>query len=144
MVRSENFFWWFVVSVSLFSNFYLLSPFSVSVRIIELSAWGARDALWGPLFSNSSWLPQHAGQLRRVSPDEEHHAFILATARDLAAGKSEQEWKAKWLSCIATFVRLDSQEAAFWRARKGKGSHRSTVRFDVLFNWILIISPWES
>ena len=56
--------------------------------------------------------------LRRVSPDEEHHAFILATARDLAQGKSEQEWKAKWLSCQATFVRLDSQEDEFWRADK--------------------------
>lgn len=72
---------------------------------------------------HSSWLPKDAGQLRRVSPDEEHHAFILATARDLAAGKSEQEWKAKWLSCIATFVRLDSQEAAFWRA----GKERETI-----------------
>ena len=72
---------------------------------------------------HSSWLPKDAGQLRRVSPDEEHHAFILATARDLAAGKSELEWKAKWLSCIATFVRLDSQEAAFWRA----GKERETI-----------------
>ena len=93
-------------------------------------------------FSNSSWLPQHAGQLRRVSPDEEHHAFILATARDLAAGKSEQEWKAKWLSCIATFVMLDSLVSlrSVGHARQGKPSEHSTIRCTVHRGFVAHVS----
>ena len=33
-----------------------------------------------------SWLGKHNGQLKRISPEETHHAFILATARDLKQG----------------------------------------------------------
>ena len=66
----------------------------------------------------SSWYPHNNGNLRRVSPDESHHAFILATARDLGQKKSEEAWKREWLSCQATFVRLERHEDAFWRAGK--------------------------
>ena len=34
-----------------------------------------------------SWVGKHNGNLRRLSPDEAHHAFILATYRDLERGR---------------------------------------------------------
>ena len=41
--------------------------------------------------------------LKRISPEEEHHALILATARDVRRGIMIQEWAAVWLSQPATF-----------------------------------------
>ena len=32
----------------------------------------------------SSWFPKDIGSMKRISPDESHHAFVMATARDLA------------------------------------------------------------
>ncbi len=55
----------------------------------------------------SSWYPHSNGGLR-----------LYFGNCDLGQKKSEQEWKREWLSCQATFVRLERHEDSFWRAGK--------------------------
>ena len=79
----------------------------------------------------SSWFPKDIGSMKRISPDESHHAFVMATARDLAQNKSEIEWKNAWRSSVATFVRLERHEDAFWRA--GKERELIGANFDTMY-----------
>lgn len=42
-------------------------------------------------------------ELQRLSPEEEHHAIILATARDVRRGLNIEEWAAIWVSMPVAF-----------------------------------------
>ena len=50
-------------------------------------------------------MPRHPSEceLQRLSPEEEHHALILATARDIRRGLNIDEWAAVWVSMPVSF-----------------------------------------
>lgn len=79
----------------------------------------------------SSWPGKHNGMLRRCSPEEEHHAFVLSTDRDLSVGKNVEGWVAAWKSCVARMVKITSYEAIFWQAAKAR--ERIGEQFDCLY-----------
>lgn len=79
----------------------------------------------------SSSMPGVHDSLRRFSPEEEHHAFILATDRDLGANVNEDLWVTAWLSSMARCVKLESQQKIFWKA--GESREKIGERFDCLY-----------
>lgn len=79
----------------------------------------------------SSMPGVHDGSLRRFSPEEEHHSFILATDRDLQANVNEDLWVKAWLSSMARCVKLESQEKIFWKA--GEAREKIGEKFDCLY-----------
>ena len=57
-----------------------------------------------------------AGDLVRITPDEIAHALLLAIAKDIQAGASDDrksEWLKMLLSVPCTFKRLDEDDAKF-------------------------------
>lgn len=56
-----------------------------------------------PGFLNQVQGPIHERTLKRISPEEEHHAMILATARDLRMDCNVREWATVWLTQPAVF-----------------------------------------
>eukprot|EP00969_Alexandrium_andersonii_P278614 12315054-Alexandrium_andersonii.AAC.1 len=59
------------------------------------------------------------GRLKRVSPDETHHALLIAISDAAARGADEDElaaWRATMLSVPAIFVRLKKKEDFWWKA----------------------------
>lgn len=60
------------------------------------------------VYADPAILQNQQGQipertLKRLSPEEEHHAMILATARDLSAGCNIQKWAQAWLTQPVVF-----------------------------------------
>jgi hypothetical protein len=57
--------------------------------------------------------------LVRISPEEQHHSFLLAIARDLKSQKGNAaEWRTQALSSVFRFVPCASAEARFWESAK--------------------------
>lgn len=79
----------------------------------------------------SSCPGKHNGSLRRCSPEEEHHSFILATDRDLACDLNVDGWVKAWKGSIAKIILMENEEQIFWHA----GSLREEIgeRFDCLY-----------
>ena len=55
------------------------------------------------LYADPSVTAPSERLFKRLSPEEEHHAIILATARDLAKNVMIQEWAEIWLTQPVTF-----------------------------------------
>ncbi len=83
------------------------------------------------LDETSSMPGVHNGSLRRYSPEEEHHSFVLATARDIREGKNVDAWRQCWLASRATCMKLVSQDEIFWRA--GQAREIIGEKFDCLY-----------
>ena len=61
------------------------------------------------------------GLLKRLSPEEEHHAFILASARDIQRDLCVDQWLEVWKTSVAKFKIIPAvlgPEEPFWAASR--------------------------
>lgn len=78
-----------------------------------------------------AWPGTHNGCLRRSSPEEEHHAFILATWRDIQDGKHVEDWLVCWRTSVAKMKQVESIQKIFWHAARAR--EQIGERFDCLY-----------
>lgn len=81
-----------------------------------------------------SWVGKHNGNLRRLSPDEAHHAFILATYRDLERGR-------------LTELKLNQVElyliiSVSWLAAASSDCHCHSIHVFLASLLYLLLSSW--
>lgn len=79
----------------------------------------------------ASSYPGKHHDLRRSSPEEEHHAYILATDRDLSLAVNVEGWQRAWRSSVSKMQKIESLQQIFWQAARSR--ERIGEQFDCLY-----------